>query len=275
MRAKEFILNENRIFISEEYQRTAVLLEQFCKQAVDNKFTARQILKMFEATAAGTVPATGPASPQDVSLVQQGKQTLSALKGSLQQGIQRAGEQVQNFDQQFDSYATRLAQKYPGTNNVIQAFRKFAEEHPVAEHAILIVLSIVLACKIPGIIGAAIAIGLLTFAYKLILGKKFSQSLEAGVGSGALAGALGSAVNGIETLAAAHHASPILTTGAEQIAHGALETELGHLAAAAPTVAKSVGTVANAVGRGAALARSAGGAMVESSKINSRRKIRL
>jgi hypothetical protein len=266
MRATEFILNEDRVNISEEYRRTSILLEQFCKQAVHDKFTARQILEMFEA-----VPVAGQAASQEVAAVQKGKQTLNSLTGNLSQGIQQAGEKIQNFDAKFDAYATKLAQKYPNTNKAIQAFRKFAHEHPVAEHAILVAVSLAAAISTPGIIGSAIVVGLLTTAYKLILGKNFSQSVKAGAASGALAGVLGSLVHGIDVLASAHHASPTLTKGVEQIVHGGLEgAGIGDLA---PAVAGAMPTVAKAIGKGATLARGAGGHMVEHAKNNLRKEI--
>jgi hypothetical protein len=244
MRAQEFILTESRSYLCEAYQRQATtLIEQFCKQSVRNKFTVHQIFEMFEAVPAGQAPA--PTAPQDAAAVQKGQQILGQAKTSLAQGIQRTGERVQNFDEKFDAYATQLAQKFPATNKVIQAFRKWGHEHPVAEHAILFALATAAGVAAPGIIGSAVAVGLLTTAFKLIMGKKFSQSVKSGAAAGLIAGALGSAVNGIEALAHAHHASPALTKGAESIAHGAIEHTagdvIGDLAAGG---AEALGTLA-------------------------------
>lgn len=227
MKATEIILKEDRSYLCEAYQRRAtVLLEQFSQTAAKNKFTVRQIFEMFEAMPAAQ-PVAGQAAPQETAALQQGKQVLGQAKASLAQGIQRTGEQVQNFDEKFDGYAAKLAQKFPATNKVIQSFRAWAHEHPVAEHAILFALATAASVAAPGIIGSAVAVGLLTTAYKLILGKKFSQSVKSGAAAGLIAGALGSAVNGIEALAHAHHASPALTKGAESIAHGAIEHTAG------------------------------------------------
>jgi len=232
------IITENRNYLCEQYQRqTITLVEEFSRQSVNNKFTARLILEMFEA-----IPVAEQAAPQDVAAVQQGKQVLEKTKASLAQGIQRTGEQIQNFDQKFDSYATQLAQKFPDTNNVIQAFRKWAHEHPIAESAILFALATAATVATPGVIGAAIVVGLLTTAYKLILGKKFSQSIKSGVAGGLIAGALGSAVHGIGALAHAHHASPVLTKGAESIAHGTIEQAAGDV------IGDLVGSGAEALG---------------------------
>jgi hypothetical protein len=223
MRAKEFILTESRNYLCEAYQRqTVTLIEQFCKQSVTHKFTPRQIFEMFEA-----VPANSQPAPKEVVALQQGKKVLGKAKASLAHGIQRSGEKVQDFDEKFDAYATKLAEKFPATNEVIQAFRKWGHEHPVAEHAILFALGTAATVVTPGVIGAAVAVGLLTTAYKLIMGKKFSQSVKAGAAAGLIAGALSSAVHGVEALAHAHHASPALTKGAESIAHGAIEHTAG------------------------------------------------
>lgn len=229
------IITENRNYLCEQYQRqTITLVEEFSRQSVNNKFTARLILEMFEA-----IPVAEQAAPQDVAAVQQGKQVLEKTKASLAQGIQRTGEQIQNFDQKFDSYATQLAQKFPDTNNVIQAFRKWAHEHPIAESAILFALATAATVATPGVIGAAIVVGLLTTAYKLILGKKFSQSIKSGVAAGLIAGVLGSAIG---ALAHAHHASPVLTKGAESIAHGTIEQAAGDV------IGDLVGSGAEALG---------------------------
>lgn len=223
MRANEFILTESRNYLCEAYQRQAVtLIEQFCEQSVTNKFTPRQIFEMFEA-----VPTTGQPAAKDAVALQRGKKVLGKAKASLTQGIQRTGEKVQNFDEKFDAYATKLSEKFPATNKVIQAFRKWGHENPVAEHAILFALGTAATVVAPGVIGAAVAVGLLTTAYKLIMGKKFSQSVKAGAAAGLIAGALSSAVHGVEALAHAHHASPALTKGAESIAHGAIEHTAG------------------------------------------------
>ena len=256
MRAQEFILKENRNYLCEAYQRrTVTLLEEFCRQSINNKFSARQILEMFEAIPT-TAPAAGQAAPQDIAALQQGKQVLAQTKTALAQGIQRTGEQpVANFDQQFDAFAAKLGQKFPATTKVIHAFREWGEENPVAEHAILFAMATAANVAVPGLIGSAIVVGLLTMAYKLILGKPFSHALKAGAAGGLIAGALGSAVNGIDALATAHHASPVLTKGVESIAHGAVEHGaggvIGDLAAggvqALNAVAKTLPNVRGAV----------------------------
>jgi len=251
MRAQEFILKENQNYLFEQYQRQTVsLLEEFCRHSAKNKFTARQILEMFEA-----VPVTSAATPQDAVAVQQGKQVLDQTKAALAQGIQRTGEQVQNFDQQFDSYAAKLGKKFPTTTKVIHAFREWAEEHPVAEHAILFALATVANIATPGIIGSAVVIGLLTTAYELILGKKFSQSIKTGAAAGLIAGALGSMVHGIEALADTHHASPTLTKGAESIVHSAIEHTAGH------TIGDIAGGAADSISTLARARQGIGGAM--------------
>lgn len=256
MRANEFILTESRNYLCEAYQRqTVALIEQFCNQSVTNKFTPRQIFEMFEA-----VPASQPA-PKEVVALQQGKKVLGKAKASLAQGIQRTGEKVQNFDEKFDAYATKLAEKFPATNSIIQAFRKWGHEHPVAEHAILFALGTAATVVTPGIIGAAVAVGLLTTAYKLIMGKKFSQSVKSGAAAGLIAGALSSAVHGVEALAHAHHASPALTKGAESLAHGAIEHTAGDaIGDIAAKGAEVVGTLAKSSSslRGATSAAKAG-----------------
>lgn len=225
MKAAEFILKEDRSYLCEAYQhRATVLVEQFGRTAAKSKLSVHQIFEMFEA-----VPAAAPAQPagQEAAAVQQGSKILGQAKASLSQGIQRTGEQVQNFDQQFDAYATKLGQKFPSTTKAIHAFREWAEEHPVAEHAILFLMGVAASVSAPGVIGAAIAVGILTTGFKLIMGKKFSQSVKTGAAAGIIAGALGSAVHGIEALAHAHHVAPKTVAGIENLAHGGIEHVAG------------------------------------------------
>ena len=260
MRIDEIFLTESRRnYLCEQYQhQTAVLLEQFCKESVNRKLTVHQIFEMFsrDVPSAGVTPTAPQTAPKDAAVVQKGQQILGQAKASLAQGIQRTGERVQNFDEKFDEIAQELGQKYPPVTKAIKSFRAWAHEHPVAEHAILFLLATAAGVSAPGIIGSAIAVGLLTTGFKLIMGKKFSQSIKAGAAAGLIAGALGSAVNGIEALAHAHHASPVLTKGAESIAHGAIEhtagdvigdiaaggaEALGSLATTAPNIRGAVG----------------------------------
>jgi hypothetical protein len=133
-----------------------------------------------------------------------GKDATVAIKKAyddLVTKVQTSGP-VKGADAMYDSAVAKIEAGLGGPDNainkVIQKYRKFAKEHPVAQSLIYSVL--IAAAGISGVgLGGAAVLGLLKMADKLLQGEKFSTAVGKGLATGATAyaaGQIGQALKG-------------------------------------------------------------------------------
>ena len=175
----------NGIAITE--QRSYHLWETAGVAIREAALTPAQIQKLFQqieqdVTAAGS----------NRTLLGKGKDAASAVNKAwedLKTKIQNTGP-IKNMDAAYDSAIAKIEAGLGGPDNainkVIQKYRKFAKEHPIAQS--FIYAALIAAAGISGAgLGGAATLGLLKMTDKLLQGEKFSTAAYQGGKTGALA----------------------------------------------------------------------------------------
>ena len=149
--------------------------------------TADQIQALF-----AQVEAEATAGGDNRTLIGQGKDAADAVSKAwedLKTKIQNSAP-IANVDATYDDAVAKIEAGLGGPDNainkVIQKYRKFAKEHPVAQG--FIYAALIAAAGISGAgLGGAAVLGLLKMADKLLQGEKFSSAAYQGAKTGAMA----------------------------------------------------------------------------------------
>jgi hypothetical protein len=161
--------------------------------------TPDQIQSLFSEIEKGATAAGG-----NRTMLGKGKDATVAVKKAyddLVTKVQTSGP-VKGADAMYDSAVAKIEAGLGGPDNavnkVIQKYRKFAKEHPVAQGLIYSIL--IAAAGISGVgLGGAAVLGLLKMTDKLLQGEKFSTAVGKGLATGATAyaaGQIGQALKG-------------------------------------------------------------------------------
>jgi len=149
--------------------------------------TADQIQKIFQDVESSSTAAGG-----NRTLLGKGKDAAVAVNQAwedLKTKIQNTAP-IKAVDQKYDDVVAKIEKGLGGPDNavnqVIQKYRKFAKEHPVAQG--FIYAALIAAAGISGAgLGGAAVLGLLKMTDKLLQGEKFSSAAYAGAKTGLLA----------------------------------------------------------------------------------------
>ncbi len=149
--------------------------------------TADQIQQIFQNVEKGATDAGG-----NRTLLGKGKDAAEAVNKAwedLKTKIQDSGP-IKNVDNAYDSAVAKIEAGLGGPDNalnkVIQRYRKFAKEHPIAQG--FIYSALIAAAGISGAgLGGAAVLGLLKLTDKLLQGEKFSSAAYSGAKTGAMA----------------------------------------------------------------------------------------
>lgn len=149
--------------------------------------TADQIQQIFQSVEQGATAAGG-----NRTLLGKGKDAASAVNKAwedLKTKVQDSGP-IKAVDQKYDDVVAKIEAGLGGPDNavnkVIQQYRKFAKEHPIAQG--LIYSALIAAAGISGAgLGGAAVLGLLKMTDKLLQGEKFSSAAYSGAKTGAMA----------------------------------------------------------------------------------------
>ena len=163
--------------------------------------TADQIQQIFQSVEQGATDAGG-----NRTLLGKGKDAASAVNKAwedLKTKIQDSGP-IKAVDQKYDDVVAKIEKGLGGPDNavnkIIQSYRKFAKEHPIAQG--FIYSALIAAAGISGAgLGGAAVLGLLKMADKLLQGEKFSSAAYSGLKTGAAAFAaskLGDLIKGVK-----------------------------------------------------------------------------
>ena len=209
------ILNESWQQLSEAQQlhvgrwesRVWPLVEQYSR-LLEQELTPDQIEKIF-TSAEQVAKASGN---NQTALGKAGKVTAEVtgkMKAEIEKLMKAAQDSgpIKNMDQQFDKIRSQLANKLKGNpagQKILQGVDKwktFADENPAKSAFIIGAMTSILAFSSGGIVSGA-AIGFfLKLANNTIKGDKLSTALAKGVKGaaiGAIAGAIGSTVSGLD-----------------------------------------------------------------------------
>jgi len=179
--------------------QTMMLWESAGLKLKEAALTADQIQQIFQSVEQGATDAG-----DNRTMLGKGKDATVAIKKAyddLVTKVQTSGP-VKGADAMYDSAVAKIEAGLGGPDNainkVIQKYRKFAKEHPVAQSLIYSVL--IAAAGISGVgLGGAAVLGLLKMADKLLQGEKFSTAVGKGLATGATAyaaGQIGQALKG-------------------------------------------------------------------------------
>jgi len=167
--------------------RTVALWESAGIKLKEAALTADQIQQIFQSVEQGATAAGG-----NRTLLGKGKDAAEAVNKAwedLKTKIQNSGP-IKNVDNAYDSAVAKIEAGLGGPDNalnkVIQRYRKFAKEHPVAQGFIYSALIAAAGISSAGLGGAAV-LGLLKMADKLLQGEKFSSAAYSGAKTGAMA----------------------------------------------------------------------------------------
>lgn len=149
--------------------------------------TADQIQQLFKSVEQGATAAGG-----NRTMIGKGKDAAVAINKAwedLKTKVQSSGP-MKNVDAAYDSAVAKIQQGLGGPDNavnqVIQKYRKFAKDHPIAQG--LIYSALIAAAGISGAgLGGAAVLGLLKMTDKLLQGEKFTSAAYSGAKTGALA----------------------------------------------------------------------------------------
>ena len=161
--------------------------------------TPDQIQQLFTSVEQGATAAGG-----NRTMIGQGKDAAEAIKKAyddLVSKVQNSGP-VKGADAMYDQAVAKIEAGLGGPDNavnqVIQKYRAFAKEHPIAQGLIYSIL--IAAAGISGVgLGGAAVLGLLKMTDKLLQGEKFSTAVGKGLATGATAyaaGQIGQALKG-------------------------------------------------------------------------------
>jgi hypothetical protein len=163
--------------------------------------TADQIQQIFQSVEQGATDAGS-----NRTLLGKGKDAASAVNKAwedLKTKIQDSGP-IKAVDQKYDDVVAKIEKGLGGPDNainkIIQSYRKFAKEHPIAQG--FIYSALIAAAGISGAgLGGAAVLGLLKMTDKLLQGEKFSSAAYSGAKTGAMAFAaskLGDLIKGVK-----------------------------------------------------------------------------
>jgi hypothetical protein len=149
--------------------------------------TADQIQQIFQNVEQGATAAGG-----NRTVLGKGKDAAVAVNKAwedLKTKVQNSGP-IAKVDSAYDSAVSKIEAGLGGPDNainkVIQKYRKFAKDYPVAQG--FIYAALIAAAGISGAgLGGAAVLGLLKMTDKLLQGEKFSSAAYAGAKTGATA----------------------------------------------------------------------------------------
>ena len=229
--------------------QTMMLWESAGFKLKEAALTADQIQQIFQSVEQGATAAGG-----NRTMLGKGKDATVAIKKAyddLITKVQTSGP-VKGADAMYDSAVAKIEAGLGGPDNavnkVIQKYRKFAKEHPVAQGLIYSIL--IAAAGISGVgLGGAAVLGLLKMTDKLLQGEKFSTAVGKGLATGATAyaaGQIGQALKGTPTdVPAADAAASVAKGGAravrDAVAKGALDSAEEYIKAGSITDYNSIG----------------------------------
>lgn len=166
---------------------TVMLWESAGRKIMEAELTADQINQLFTAVEKGASDAGG-----NRTMLGKGKDAAEAVNKAwedLKSKIQDSGP-IKDVDNAYDSAIAKIESGLGGPDNavnkVIQKYRKFAKEHPIAQG--FIYSALIAAAGISGAgLGGAAVLGLLKMTDKLLQGDKFSSAVYKGAKTGAMA----------------------------------------------------------------------------------------
>lgn len=173
--------------LTKEATNTMFLWENAGHSLKEAALTPDQISKIFADVEAGVSSGGG-----NRTLLGKGKDAASAVNTAwedLKTKVQNSAP-IANVDKSYDSVVAKIEAGLGGSDNavnqVIQKYRKFAKEHPIAQG--FIYSALIAAAGISGAgLGGAAVLGLLKMADKLLQGEKFSSAAYSGAKTGAMA----------------------------------------------------------------------------------------
>jgi hypothetical protein len=232
--------------------KSVKLWENVGKLIKEAELTPDQIQQLFKSAEQGATDAGG-----NRTLLGKGKDAASAVNTAwedLKTKIQNSAP-IANVDSAYDSAVAKIETGLGGPDNavnkIIQKYRAFAKEHPVAQG--FIYAALIAAAGISGAgLGGAAVLGLLKMADKLLQGDKFSSAAYAGAKTGATAyaaGQIGQALKGTpqQELPGAQVASVGQAVG--NPLRGAMNAGKDYIAQGGATDYSSLQTAADAYGQ--------------------------
>jgi hypothetical protein len=187
MRLQQFQNNYLYEGLDRSATQTMMLWESAGFKLKEAALTADQIQQIFQNVEQGATAAGG-----NRTMLGKGKDATVAIKKAyddLVTKVQTSGP-VKGADAMYDGAVAKIEAGLGGPDNavnkVIQKYRKFAKEHPVAQGLIYSIL--IAAAGISGVgLGGAAVLGLLKMTDKLLQGEKFSTAVGKGLATGATA----------------------------------------------------------------------------------------
>jgi len=166
---------------------SVMLWESAGLKLAEAELTPAQLDQLFTAVEKGATDAGS-----NRTMLGKGKDAAEAVNKAwedLKTKVQNSGP-IQNVDNAYDSAVAKIEAGLGGPDNavnkVIQKYRKFAKEHPIAQG--LIYSALIAAAGISGAgLGGAAVLGLLKMTDKLLQGEKFSSAAYSGAKTGAMA----------------------------------------------------------------------------------------
>lgn len=181
--------NNNYLYEGLDYssRKTMSLWENAGLQLKEAALTSDQIQALFKE-----IEAQATAGGDNRTALGMGKDAVSAVNKAwedLKTKIQDSGP-IKAVDQKYDDVVAKIEAGLGGPDNavnqVIQKYRKFAKEHPIAQG--IIYSALIAAAGISGAgLGGAAVLGLLKMTDKLLQGEKFSSAAYSGAKTGAMA----------------------------------------------------------------------------------------
>ena len=179
------LLVESHVLL--EGRRVERLWESVGIKLKEAALTPDQIQQIFQAAEQGATAAGG-----NRTLLGKGKDAAAAVNKAwedLKTKVQTSAP-IANVDSAYDSAVAKIEAGLGGPDNainqVIQKYRKFAKEHPIAQG--IIYSALIAAAGISGAgLGGAAVLGLLKMTDKLLQGEKFSSAAYSGAKTGAMA----------------------------------------------------------------------------------------
>ena len=177
-------LNES---LNRSSSSSVILWESAGRVLKEAELTADQIEQLFKDVESGAT-----AGGNNRTMLGKGKDAAEAVNKAwedLKTKVQNSGP-IQNVDGAYDQAVAKIEAGLGGPDNavnkVIQKYRKFAKEHPIAQG--FIYSALIAAAGISGAgLGGAAVLGLLKMTDKLLQGEKFSSAAYSGAKTGAMA----------------------------------------------------------------------------------------
>ena len=189
MRIQQLSESKNYLYEGLDYNSRSVmsLWESAGIKLKEAALTPDQINSLF-----AEVEKASTAAGSNRTMLGKGKDAADAVNKAwedLKTKIQDSGP-IKAVDQKYDDVVAKIEKGLGGPDNavnqVIQKYRKFAKEHPVAQG--IIYSALIAAAGISGAgLGGAAVLGLLKMTDKLLQGEKFSSAAYAGAKTGLMA----------------------------------------------------------------------------------------